>query len=258
MQPKEMADCLKLIAALAASYGRDVDQALLMGYEIGLEDCDPARVKSAIRAAIKEKTQFMPTPGTLRAAALGGAAALDADGRALLAWSEVRRHMADAYSGVTFSDPVIAATIRTLHGVDDGWEKLTEILPSQLHWEQKRFVQTYKALAAGGFDPKMGAPFLGLFEKADAESGFTAAKQKMLGPPQESAAIGVKLKSAEFVESHTARPKLTYVPPGEEPKEGEVSKQVAEKERQLAALRRKSAGAGGSTAARAVDLGVDP
>jgi len=162
----ERRDLVRLIAALAATFNREADEAMFEGYELGLCDLPVPAVKLAVGRAIRE-CKFMPTVAELRE--LSGE--LLPQDRAILAWDvfskAVPRHGYTA--SVDFEDPLINATIRNL----GGWERCCSLQPDEFDkWLRKDFERTYQALLRSGASAKATAPLIGYHDRQNAFHGY--------------------------------------------------------------------------------------
>lgn len=161
----ELADFLRYLGALAASFGREADEATCMAYEIGLSDLPLASCRNAMVRAMRE-CRFMPSPAELRELA-GVQKPKD---RAVLAWEALDAAIVEHgyYRSVDFDDPVINATVRNL----GGWERVCD-LPAEEYskWFRKEFERVYASLAAVGVGPEQSAPLLGYYAKQNSGNG---------------------------------------------------------------------------------------
>lgn len=163
---QEREQCVKLIAALARTFGRDADEATFTGYELGLSDVPLDRIQQAVVRAIRER-KFMPTVAELRELA----GELTADVRAVKAWDAFQRAVVrhGSYKSVDFDDPVINATVRN----QGGWERVCGLPVSEFDkWLRKDFERCYTALCQAGVGPDAGAPLLGYHDRNNMANGF--------------------------------------------------------------------------------------
>ncbi len=159
-------DKTRLIAALAATFNREADEAMFQGYELGLSDLPLDAVKLAVERAIRE-CKFMPTAAELRE--LSGAI-LSAD-RAVMAWDAFAKAVSQiSYTkSVSFDDPVINATVRSL----GGWERCTGIGGEEFDkWLRKDFERVYLAFERSGVGPEAAAPLIGFVARTNAFNGY--------------------------------------------------------------------------------------
>lgn len=152
-----------LIAALAAAYGKEADQPLLMAYNMALSDLPLTAINSAVHKAIRE-CKFMPTAPELRE--LAGVMRVDA--RAVLAWDAVKRAVSrqGGYRSITFDDPLINATVRNL----GGWERFCETERGEQFdvWLRKEFERVYASLHRTGISHEMARPLCGIIDRTNA------------------------------------------------------------------------------------------
>ena len=165
----ELAEFLKYLGALTASFGREADEATCFAYEIGLADLPLAASKSAMTRAMRE-CKFMPSPAELRELA----GVQKPRERAVLAWEALDNAVAEQgyYRSVDFDDPFINATVRNL----GGWERVCEMEGEEYSkWFRKEFERVYAALCATGIGPEQAAPLLGHFAKQNSGNGYPVA-----------------------------------------------------------------------------------
>ena len=163
----DRSELLQHVAALAANFNREADDAMFLAFECGLSDLPVADVKQAIGRAIRE-CKFMPTVAELRGLA---GVMLPAD-RAILAWdvfvNAVITH--GYYASVDFDDPVINATVRSL----GGWEASCEKSGDEFNkWLRKDFERVYAAFMRTGVGSEASAPLIGYINRTNAFLGFS-------------------------------------------------------------------------------------
>ena len=153
--------------ALAATFGRETDEAMLMGYSMALDDIPVDRIELAVRRALRE-CKFMPSGAELRR--LSGE--LSSDSRVVLAWSAVKQAVSlyGYTKSVDFDDPVINATIRVM----GGWQLLcdTDAGEAMDVWTRKRFVETYTGLLDGGVSDDLSRPLEGYHDLHNSARGY--------------------------------------------------------------------------------------
>lgn len=162
MQPKDKKQFTEAMQALAATYQREATKALLTGYWMGLSDMPLDAFQKAVATAL-HSLKFMPSPAELRE--LGGEMRLE--DRAIIAFSAfdkaVTKH--GYYTTVTFDDPAINATVRTL----GGWEAVCDTPLDQWNsFFRKRFLDTYCAHVRRGVHPEDARPLVGYIDKSNA------------------------------------------------------------------------------------------
>lgn len=268
MQKREVERLTKLVSALAAAYGREADEPLFLAWELGLDGCPMSAIETAFAAAFKERSQFMPTPGTLRAAAMNGSFAPPAtvEQRAGAAWAlllDVIRTIG-AVGSVQFQDPAISAVVQDL----GGWIAVCDVKTADLKWLEKDFLRHYAVYATTGVPSHLAGPLIGL-QGQDYANGLTNTPRQILrvgckklpGPmplliegggqkpqqvalpaPGPAAVLAAKLKPADIAELCSPKPqhKLTHTPVDEVDPE-RVANRRAERERQHRAMEGKNA-----------------
>jgi len=142
------------IAALAGTFGRVVEPAMLKGYEVGLSDLTDEQLAAGTSRALRE-AKFMPSPSELR----------DLAGRSrkadiAIAWEAVRAAM-DRYDYTMSVDfgPLVNAVVRNL----GGWVELCGKSIPQLVWVRKDFERVYEAFASTEHASLHGEPLRGAF-----------------------------------------------------------------------------------------------
>lgn len=201
----DRAEFVKLVTALARTFGRDADEATFTGYELGLSDVPIDRLKMAVVRAIRER-KFMPTVAELRELA----GELTPDVRAVKAWDAFQNAVVahGSYVSVDFDDPVINATVRNL----GGWERVCDLPVSEFDkWLRKDFDRVYKALCQAGIGPDAGAPLLGYHNRNNLAGGFGKHVKQPLRiatdlPPHR---LGVERVSNESRPAKMLAPELT-------------------------------------------------
>ena len=145
------------LAALGATFNRQIDATVADAYSIGLEGLTAAEVSRACAAALR-KCKFMPAPSELRA--LSGRAELrDLKHEAALAWDAVRKAIDRVDYTVALIDfgPHVNAVVRQL----GGWDALCT---AKLHdldvWKRKEFERQYEVFAEKEIGD-IGAPLEG-------------------------------------------------------------------------------------------------
>lgn len=158
-----------LLAALAAAFGREADEALAEGYWLGLADLEIHEVESACARALRE-SEFFPKPVELRR--LAGHMA--ADMRSVLAWDSVATSVARIghWTSVDFDDPLINATIRNM----GGWTRLCTLPIEEFQvWGRKEFERIYAALCESGTSAESCAHLPGATEAHNSAKGYEVA-----------------------------------------------------------------------------------
>lgn len=157
-----------LIQALAGCYLKPADEAMYLGYEMGLDDLPLADIAKAVRRAVKER-QFMPSVSELRELA---GVPKDTD-RAALAWEVFAKHVGllGPYKTVHFDDPIINATCRNL----GGWQRCCiESADSAKFdtWLRKEFERVYGVLCRSGVSAEQCSPLGGIIDQANGHLGI--------------------------------------------------------------------------------------
>jgi hypothetical protein len=165
---------IRLIAALAATFNREADEATFQGYELGLGDLPIEAVQRAVTRAICER-RFMPSPAELRE--LSGEL-LPAD-RAIKAWEAFEKAVArhGYYTSVDFDDQLINATVRNL----GGWERVSEKEGDEFSkWLRKDFERVYLAFLRSGVSAEAAAPLIGFIDRTNAYLNWNAGNNQFL------------------------------------------------------------------------------
>jgi len=160
MRAGEREQFTTIIAALAATFGREVSEALYTGYWLGLQDLSLVDLKRAAGRAMTER-HFMPVPAELRELA----GELRPEDRAVKAWAAVQqaRRGHDYYDTILFDDPLTTATVRHLW---HDWMQFTLAAEAEKeHWLRKEFERVYLALMRSGIAQSDAAPLLGYYEQ---------------------------------------------------------------------------------------------
>lgn len=177
----------ELIEALAASFGREADEALLTGYWLGLQSLGLPAIERAVARAIAE-CEFMPKPVELRRLA----GDLSPKVRAVKAWESFEQSMrtVGAYNSVDFEDPILNATIRNL----GGWPYLCQRETEELNrFIRPRFEGVYAAFWESGVGVDASQYLIGLSEQSNASHGFEVEP-----PVKVAAALPVPEKHAQL------------------------------------------------------------
>lgn len=159
MEPEDLRALTKLIAALAANWGREADEATYEAYRIGLDDLPIEDIAQAVAKAIRT-CKFMPPAAELRELA-GAASEMKLDDRAILAWDVFQKAVVahGSYATVDFDDPAINATVRSL----GGWVACCDKTPEDFDkWLRKDFERVYRSYCRVGVGEEVGAPLVGI------------------------------------------------------------------------------------------------
>ena len=166
MTDSERSRFVIVVSALGATFQREVTEAFLEGYWIGLNDLSLPSLEWAAREAI-QTCKFMPTPAELRE--LTGE--MKPADRAFLAWDVLQRAVLrfGFYKSVDFDDRTINAAVRSL----GGWMSLIERWEVEgSKWIRVEFLKTYEALARGGITEEQGKYLVGYYERHNGANGY--------------------------------------------------------------------------------------
>ncbi len=158
------------IAALAAAFNREIDQATLQAYRWGTDGMTVEAIERACIQAIRE-SKFMPTPAELRE--LGGEISQKSIG--LLAWESFtqadRKH--GSYTSVDFDDRTINAVIRNL----GGWLEITLLEGEEYYkWLRHRFIDAYEKLSRLNLSGEIVGPLIGIHDISNRSNGYEISK----------------------------------------------------------------------------------
>lgn len=112
----EAQEASQLLTVLSSTFNRELDEAGLTGYLMGMEDIPVSAIRTAVSRAIREQ-RFMPTVAELRRLA----GEMDPEARAITAWACVRDQIGKvgAYRSITFTDGAINAAAGGLESDED-------------------------------------------------------------------------------------------------------------------------------------------
>lgn len=175
MNAKEKPEFVELVAALAATFGREADKPMYVGYWLGLNDLSLDSIRTAATMAMRQN-KFMPTVAELREFA----GDMRTEDRAAISFQALSRAVArfGYYNSVNFDDPVINAAVRNL----GGWERVSSIesIEEWEKWFRKDFERVYVSLARSGIDPDDAAPLLGFCDRDNIARGYLVDRQLRL------------------------------------------------------------------------------
>lgn len=163
------------ISALAATFGREMDEATIQCYWLALDDLQQADINRAVKAAMKT-CKFMPSGRELRELA----GVMSPESRAVVAWEQFERAVAlhGYYDSINFDDAVINATVRNL----GGWEKVCCLEGDEFSkWLRKDFERVYVSLMQNGISAEQAAPLIGHSERQNRSAGYLTDGQLLLG-----------------------------------------------------------------------------
>ncbi|MCR9294841.1 MAG: hypothetical protein NXI32_19140 [bacterium] len=144
MDDQQKPEFVNCIGGMYECYGREASRMTFCGYWMALRDLDLTQVQNAIMEALRSCTT-VPTAAELREFVTG-----KSEDRALLAWGDAEKAASrhGPYKHVSFSDPLINATIRNL----GGWPQFVERFSSadSEKWLRLDFLKTYKSFSRSG------------------------------------------------------------------------------------------------------------
>lgn len=161
------------VTMLAEMFGKTVSTGLFRAYELGLQGLTAEQITMATQHAL-ETCRFMPPPAELRQLVYGRV-----EDRAVKAWLAFEN--AVVHNGyirsVTFDDQTINATVRAL----GGWEYCCGLPASEFDtFLQKRFQETYCALARAGVSAEQAAPLMGWIDRVNGFNGYAQEAPKLI------------------------------------------------------------------------------
>ncbi len=178
------------LAILAESLQREITDATVHAYTLGLGDTTTTQLQAATQRALQTCDRF-PSVAELRQLVTTGG--MDYADRALLAFDAVERAVSHvgAYKTVDFDDVAINAAIRSL----GGWERICDIPCAEFDTHFRReFMKTYQTYARNGVGAEAGAPLCGISERQNAITGLPDKSYKRIetGLPKTPALAQVK------------------------------------------------------------------
>lgn len=194
-------ELLELVCALAAVFNREADEALQLGYVMGLRDVPLDAARRAVERAIRE-CKFMPSPAELRE--LVGE--IRPDQRAALAWGVANQavRVIGPYRSVVFDDPVLNATLARL----GGWVWFCDIPERELPFKRKEFEQVYTALWNTGVHAEDTRPLTGLFARENSLQGQREDKPALVScglPAPRPGLVRPSVKPAKSLPANAAK-----------------------------------------------------
>lgn len=167
---------IELMAALASSFGREADQAMLLGYRLALGDLPLEKIESAVGRAIRE-LKFMPSPAEVRELA----GVLTPQNRAGLAWVAFTRAASRVgeYRTVDFDDRLINATVYNLGGWVPCIDRLGE--PKGDQFLRKDFERIYMGLLINPPPASWLSPLLGISAQQNAGTSIPKGLEQACG-----------------------------------------------------------------------------
>lgn len=187
------------IAALAAAMRAEIDEAVLLGFELGLSDLSASDVIHGVGRAIRE-CRYLPSVYELRQ--LCGVVPMES--RALIAWSEAVQAVKSvgSYRSVEFADGVTAACVRHL----GGWVEFCDLAGEERI--RREFLTAYERLSKSGVTPEMAAPFRGIVDATNHANGHTVGEFVRVGTAIQHEQNPQRLTTTEAkrpANSHTRR-----------------------------------------------------
>jgi len=159
-------EIVKLVSMLAEAFGRKPSTATFAAYELGLEGIGIDAITGAVATSLRT-SKYMPTPAELRE--LSGE--LKGTDRAVKAWLAFEKAVAriGGYKTVSFDDPVINATVRSV----GGWQHCCTMTCNEFDtFLRKKFIDAYESLYRSGVGEEEAAPLRGEFDQANARLGY--------------------------------------------------------------------------------------
>lgn len=145
-----------LIGLLHETFGKPATRPTIEGYWIALSDMEFSECEKSIYSAMRS-SEFLPTPAKIRQVATGGTG----EELATVAWIDVVKAMPlGSYKSVSFRDPVINATIRSLGGWPALFDKCSNSEDETFY--RHAFIKTYRTLVSRGVDGEAAKPLSGI------------------------------------------------------------------------------------------------
>ena len=167
--------------ALSELYNRDMSETLLELYFEALRQYPIQEIVGAVRVHIKHRDQgqFFPKPADLIRLIEG-----DTQTQAMLAWDTAVKAMMEIgqYTSVKFDDSILGKVIHEM----GGWPEFYDWPDKEMPFKKKEFMDRYRAYAGRGGVEDPG-PLLGLYGKANIETGFPVAPHVLIGAPERKA-----------------------------------------------------------------------
>lgn len=166
-----------MVTTLAELFNRELSSAVFQAYWIGLSDLPSDALERSVAAAVRT-CKFMPTPSELRSLASDRPNATPED-LAMVAFSAVSNAVGriGSYKSVSFDDPVVNATIRTL----GGWPEICSKPESEFNtFFRNDFIKQYAAFYRAGVNGEITAPLIGLTDQANLIGGYNQSKLKLI------------------------------------------------------------------------------
>jgi hypothetical protein len=169
MKKEYLPKLTELIAAMAATFNREVDEAMFLGYEMALSDLSIEAIQTAVQMALRS-CKFMPTGAELRE--LAGDVSPKERAAVALGVVDLAIKTDGYYRSVNFDDPLVNATIRSL----GGWEHASTLEGEfAINQWRRDFKDTYVAFCKAGVGRQACGPLLGLYDR---QNGFNGHERK--------------------------------------------------------------------------------
>lgn len=164
----------ELIAAMASTFNREVDEAMFLGYEMALSGMSIEEVELAVQRAVRE-CKHMPTGAEIRELA----GYVGPKERAAVAIGVVENAIREHgyYRTVSFDDPLVNATVRHLGGWEHASTLDDEFAISQ--W-RRDFEKTYIAFCRTGVGKQACGPLLGLIDRQNGFDGHARTEPLLI------------------------------------------------------------------------------
>ncbi len=174
-----------IVEALCAAFGRDPTPPLFAAWDAATSDLDIDDVRAGA-AELVRTSERMPVPAQLRRMLAGGSADVIAEQR----WAALVQAIGriGAYDSVSFDDPIVTASIRSM----GGWSRLCRREGDDFYvWAKREFLRAYTALSGARLGPDQVAPLPGLIEVENSGRYQVEPPRKhvALDPPAEKPAL---------------------------------------------------------------------
>lgn len=159
------------MAVITITLDRPMPSERMAAYFQLLQDIPEDDFSRGVRQLLNDRVYSnIPSPAELRQAAQGTRAGIDHQARALRAWQSVTEAFSKAgsYRSVTFSDPLVNATVRAV----GGWVELCECENREIDFKQRDFLKHYAALLQTGTHAEQCRPLLGIIAQQNSRDGF--------------------------------------------------------------------------------------
>jgi len=158
------------VTVLAEAFRQQATVMTFRAFDVGTVDIPIEVVEQACMRAITA-CKFMPSVFELRQLAGCDSVSVTNQDRSSVAWMEIKAAVANVggYSTVSFSDPIVNATIRGM----GGWERFCECESGEQFdvWLRKEFESLYGSLLRTGVAAEQTTPLPGLCDKSNSATG---------------------------------------------------------------------------------------